>query len=160
MIALRSLTVMTWFATWFFVAGPWCVLRLTSWSFQAGWQASPWPAKALAAAFVTVLAIQIGQFVRRGRGTPAPFDPPRSLIAGGVYEHSRNPMYLLYVAVMLAEAWLFASPALVLYALGFFGLAHVYVVGIEEPGLRRRFGAPYESYCARVPRWLGLSARP
>jgi len=25
---------------------------------------------------------------------------------------------------------------------------------VEQPGLRRRFAAEYEEYCARVPRWL------
>jgi protein-S-isoprenylcysteine O-methyltransferase Ste14 len=160
LIALRTVGVMVWFAGWFFVAFPWCVLRLAGWGFAAGWQVSPWPAKALTAGLLAVLLIQIIQFVRRGRGTPAPFDPPRNLVAGGVYERSRNPMYLLYTLIILAEAWLFVSLALVAYAVAFFGLAHLFVVRVEEPGLRRRFGAPYEAYCARVPRWLGFSVPP
>jgi protein-S-isoprenylcysteine O-methyltransferase Ste14 len=28
------------------------------------------------------------------------------------------------------------------------------VVFYEEPTLRRKFGAEYEEYCRRVPRWL------
>jgi len=30
------------------------------------------------------------------------------------------------------------------------------VVWVEEPALRRQFGAKYEEYCERVPRWLPL----
>ena len=76
-----------------------------------------------------------------------------------MYARSRNPMYLLYVAFIVSEAWLFASPALLAYAAAFFGLAHLYVVRVEEPGLRRRFGEAYRRYCAEVPRWLSRSAR-
>jgi hypothetical protein len=43
---------------------------------------------------------------------------------------------------------------LVLYA-GLFWLAnHLFVIGYEEPTLRRRFGPSYEAYCAAVPRWV------
>jgi protein-S-isoprenylcysteine O-methyltransferase Ste14 len=31
---------------------------------------------------------------------------------------------------------------------------HLAVVRVEEPALRRQFGANYGAYCQRVPRWL------
>jgi protein-S-isoprenylcysteine O-methyltransferase Ste14 len=37
-------------------------------------------------------------FVRRGRGTPAPCDPPRELVIAGLYPHVRNPLYVGVVA--------------------------------------------------------------
>lgn len=158
MIAAKTLAVMVWFAAMFFVLGPWLVLLATGSGFADGWSRSPLAGKATLAFVLAILAVQVVQFVRLGRGTPAPFDPPHEFVAEGPYRWSRNPMYLLYVLIMLAEAWAFANPTLVLYAAGFFGLAHLFVVKVEEPGLRRRFGAEYEAYTARVPRWLGRCA--
>ncbi len=31
---------------------------------------------------------------------------------------------------------------------------HLFVLGYEEPRLRRQFGAPYERYFLRVSRWI------
>ncbi len=154
MIAAKTLAVMAWFAAMFFGLGPWLVLRAAGSSFALGWARSGPAAKAGLALALGVLAVQIARFVRAGRGTPAPFDPPQAFVAEGPYRWSRNPMYLLYVVVLLAEAWAFACPLLLLYAAGFFALAHLYVVKIEEPALRRRFCDAYDAYAERVKRWL------
>ena len=94
------------------------------------------------------------EFALRGRGTPAPFDPPRRLVTGALYRRVRNPMYLGFGLVILAEALLLGSLPMLGVLLGFWGLAHLFVVLYEERTLRRRFGADYEAYRAAVPRWL------
>ena len=43
-----------------------------------------------------------------------------------------------------------------LYPVALFLLAEIYLVKIEEPRLVERFGAEYEEYCRRVPRWPRL----
>src|ERR1700741_4558110 len=43
-------------------------------------------------------------FATRGRGTPAPFDPPRVLVVGGPYRYVRNPMYLGAIAALVGAA--------------------------------------------------------
>ncbi len=159
-VGLRTAAVMAWFAAMFFVAGPWLVLRAEGSDVGEGLARSSLGPRLLAIAVLGMLGWQVADFVKRGRGTPAPFDPPRSFVVEGIYAHSRNPMYLLYTLFLAAEAWLFQSGWLLVYTAGFFGLAHLYVTRIEEPGLRRRFGAPYEAYCESVPRWLrGPAAR-
>jgi protein-S-isoprenylcysteine O-methyltransferase Ste14 len=147
---------MAWFSAMFFVALPWLVLTQTGADPREAWRASGALALAVALVLVTWLIVF---FVREGRGTPAPFDPPRRFVSRGAYRWSRNPMYLGYVVVILAEALAFRSAALVAYAAVFLALAHAFVVGVEEPSLRRRFGAAYEAYCREVPRWLPLNAR-
>ncbi len=154
MIAAKTLAAMAWFAAMFFVLGPWLVLQATGSGFADGWSHSSVAGKAALGLALAALAAQVSQFVQLGRGTPAPFDPPREFVVTGPYRWSRNPMYLLYVLTMLGEAWAFASPALVLYATAFFGLAHLFVVKVEEPDLCRRFDETYAAYTARVPRWM------
>ncbi len=98
-------------------------------------------------------------FVAAGRGTPAPLDPPKHLVARGFYRFSRNPMYVAVLTVLLGEAIVLGSPALALYALAVGIAFHLFVVFYEEPTLRRLFGPAYEEYRGEVPRWLGPRGR-
>ncbi len=92
-------------------------------------------------------------FVMLGKGTPAPFDPPRRLVVRGPYRFVRNPMYLGAVLALAGAALSYKSIPLLSYA-GLFGLiTHVFVVCYEEPTLRQTFGNDYEVYCGRVGRW-------
>jgi protein-S-isoprenylcysteine O-methyltransferase Ste14 len=93
-------------------------------------------------------------FAVTGKGTPAPIDAPKSLVVAGLYHYVRNPMYLGVLSVVLGWGILTAAPVLVLYLMGLAGAFHLFVIGYEEPTLRRRFGTAYEEYCAAVPRWL------
>ena len=99
-----------------------------------------------------------GLFTVRGRGTPVPVAPPSTLVATGLYHHTRNPIYLAYVAVMVGEAVFVGSALLFVYAIAMFLLLHVMVVAHEEPVLQRRFGADYGRYQRSVPRWLAIFA--
>jgi protein-S-isoprenylcysteine O-methyltransferase Ste14 len=103
---------------------------------------------------VLLLLTCIWEFARSGRGTLAPVDPPRELVVRGLYRYVRNPMYLGVTAIVLGEALLIRSPALLLYWAIWFLLVNLLVRGYEEPGLRRRFGSSYEDYTRRVGRWL------
>jgi len=93
-------------------------------------------------------------FVVRGRGTPAPYDPPKKLVTTGLYRFVRNPMYIALVTVLIGEALFFGARSLWIYA-GFAWLAfHLRVLLFEEPRLRELFGAEYDAYRAAVPRWI------
>ena len=93
-------------------------------------------------------------FVHRGRGTPAIYDPPRELVVAGLYRYVRNPQYVGVVLVLLGEALLTGMVVL-------FGYAALMAVGYslfvryyEEPTLGRLFGEQYARYREAVPRWL------
>jgi len=58
------------------------------------------------------------------------------------------------LAVIWAEALYLASLGVALYAIAISVCAHIMVVFVEEPELRRRFGQSYAEYCREVPRWL------
>jgi len=93
-------------------------------------------------------------FAFTGRGTPAPIDPPRELVARGLYRYVRNPMYVGILTLLLGEAIYFASRPLFIYAAVIFMLFNLFVILYEEPTLRKQFGASYKNYCAIVPRWI------
>ena len=89
-----------------------------------------------------------------GRGTPAPFDPPRALVVRGPYRYVRNPMYLGAALALCGAALFYRSIPLFAYAALFLLVTHAFVVWYEEPTLARLFGADYDAYRARVGRWL------
>lgn len=93
-------------------------------------------------------------FIANGRGTPAPIDPPRELVIVGPYRFVRNPMYAAGLAALLG--WILWSPSLSLILAFFLFLlaTHLFVMLYEEPTLKRTFGAAYDDYCRRVPRWI------
>lgn len=93
-------------------------------------------------------------FAVKGRGTPAPIDPPKELLVNGLYRYVRNPMYLGIILILLGEAFLFCSLALFFYGALAFSIFHLFVVRYEEPALARKFGESYRGYCLETPRWL------
>lgn len=93
-------------------------------------------------------------FLTRGRGTPAPFDPPREFVATGPYRYVRNPMYIGGALVILGAGLVLSSPSIVLLSAGFLFFMHLIVVLHEEPVLAERFGASYGRYRTTVHRWL------
>lgn len=93
-------------------------------------------------------------FVVEGRGTPAPIDPPRTLVVNGPYRWVRNPMYVAMLAILLGEVMLSASARLLAYAAVVFAAFHLFITLYEEPKLASLFGDEYRDYTRRVPRWL------
>ena len=113
-----------------------------------------WPGVILMIAGGALGIACVVDFVVRGSGTPAPFDPPKKFVAAGPYRRVRNPMYIGGVGLLAGFGFYHRSPAILLLAAIFFVLSHVFVTRVEEPGLRKKFGAAYEEYLKTVPRWL------
>jgi protein-S-isoprenylcysteine O-methyltransferase Ste14 len=93
-------------------------------------------------------------FVNVGRGTPAPFDAPRTLVPSGPYRWVRNPMYLGCFVALAGFGFWHRSIAMVLFVIPLTLMIHLFVILYEEPTLTRRFGAEYAGYRARVRRWI------
>ena len=114
----------------------------------------PQVAGIIATACGTALALWcILNFAIIGRGTPAPFDPPRRLVVRGPYRFVRNPMYLGASLAIAGAALYYQTAALLAYVGVFLLLMHMVVVSYEEPTLRQSFGEEYEAYCRQVRRW-------
>ncbi|HEV7785290.1 MAG TPA: isoprenylcysteine carboxylmethyltransferase family protein [Thermoanaerobaculia bacterium] len=106
------------------------------------------------AAGLGLICTTVWQFATRGRGTLAPWDPPRHLVVAGVYRYVRNPMISGVVLVLLGEALVLRSGAVLAWMAVFFTINAIYIPLLEERGLERRFGGEYRDYKAHVPRWL------
>jgi protein-S-isoprenylcysteine O-methyltransferase Ste14 len=101
-----------------------------------------------------VLALScVFTFAVVGRGTPAPFDPPRRLVVRGPYRFVRNPMYVGAALALAGAALFYQSLALLAYVGVFWLVTHLFVIAYEEPTLRRMFGREYEAYCESTGRW-------
>lgn len=108
-----------------------------------------------------VVATRAGAvLVRLGEGSIGPWHPTHRLVDVGIYDRVRNPMLLGIFSILLGEALVLASPAVFVWFVLFVAGNLVYVPLVEEPALRRRFGATYDLYCQRVPRWLPRLRRP
>src|SRR5438105_5364623 len=75
-----------------------------------------WPALVVIAAGAALYLWCLWLFARVGRGTPGPWDAPRRFVAEGPYRWVRNPIYIAALLVVVGEAWLFLSLALLVYA--------------------------------------------
>ena len=96
----------------------------------------------------------VWEFYVAGRGTLAPWDPPQHLVTTGPYRFSRNPMYIGVVTILVGWCVLWASRTLTIYTILFLCGFHIRVLLFEEPWALGKFGAQWQAYRARVPRWL------
>jgi protein-S-isoprenylcysteine O-methyltransferase Ste14 len=145
----------------FFALAPGTVAGLIPW-WLTGWRlAAPFThwlslrvlGVALVVAGAAVLVQAFVRFVVEGLGTPAPVAPPERLVVGGLYRYVRNPMYVAVVIVLIGQSLLLWRPVLALYAAVAWATTAVFVLGYEQPTLRRQFGARYDAYCRAVPAW-------
>jgi protein-S-isoprenylcysteine O-methyltransferase Ste14 len=130
---------------------------LTAWRADPGsfgWPLLRWVGAVLIALSIPIELDFLVRFVSKGHGTPVPVAPPSRLVTSGSFRFVRNPAYLAAVAVLVGQGLWFGSGSVLAYALGMAVAFHLFVVGHEEPTLRRKFGADYDAYCRRVSRWI------
>lgn len=75
------------------------------------------------------------------------------LVTRGFFNHSRNPLYVGNLLILFGLLIIWNAPIAYIIGVPFFVLGYVAIVAAEEAFLRRKFGAEYDAYAARVPRW-------
>ena len=108
----------------------------------------------LIVAGLPMLLDSFARFAIQGLGTPAPVLPTKHLVVSGLYRYVRNPMYVGVVATVLGQGLLFGSVRLLSYGVVLWLTFHIFVLGYEEPKLRKTFGEEYVRFCSAVPRWM------
>jgi protein-S-isoprenylcysteine O-methyltransferase Ste14 len=149
-------------STLFFLIAPVTVGFVVPW-WIAGWRVAapflgePW-LRATGIVIVGTGAVPLiesfARFALVGLGTPAPIAPTRHLVVTGFYRYTRNPMYVGVLAIILGNGLVLGNPTVLGYGLIVAVAFNLFVLGYEEPTLRRQFGAEYAEFCAHVPRWL------
>ncbi len=93
---------------------------------------------------------------RRAGTTTSPFKPfaTSSLVTGGVYRYTRNPMYVGLALMLVGWAAFLASPFALVFLPAFASYLNRFQISPEERALASRFGAEYSAYRMRVRRWL------
>lgn len=107
----------------------------------------------LLAGLVLFLACVL-RFAKQGRGTLAPWDPPRRLVIDGPYRFVRNPMISGVILVLFGEALILHSIPHAIWGAIFVAVNLTYIPLLEEPQLEARFGDDYRSYKKHVGRLL------
>jgi len=139
-----------------FVVGvvPWWISHWQMHSPFSGFAALRVVGVLLIATGTIVLLESFWRFAVQGIGTPAPVFPTKHLVVRGFYRYVRNPMYVAVVSMILGQGLLFGNICVLAYGVCGWLVTHLFVLGYEEPTLRRSFGAEYEEFCAHVPRWI------
>ena len=100
---------------------------------------------------LSILVVTIKSFHTYGKGTLAPWNPPKKLVITGLYKHMRHPMIGGVILVLIGESIIFQSLYHFMFVLLFIIGNVVYLNMIEEPQLIKRFGEQYIEYQQNVP---------
>jgi protein-S-isoprenylcysteine O-methyltransferase Ste14 len=142
----------------FFVLAPGSTAGLVPW-LLTGWRHGDHVGVldvAGALVFLAGLVVAVAafvQFVREGRGTPAPVAPTRELVVGGLYRYVRNPMYVAVASMIAGQALIFRSVPVLIWLAMFLAAVVSFVTWYEEPTLRRTYGESFDRYRQAVPGW-------
>jgi protein-S-isoprenylcysteine O-methyltransferase Ste14 len=119
---------------------------------------------AFARAAVSLILVAAGVFIalaavasfRRARTTVNPMKPNStfSLVTGGIYGVSRNPMYLGFLLVLLGWAAFLSNALAFLVVPAFVLYMNRFQITPEERSLSAKFDAEFSAYRAKVRRWL------
>ena len=118
----------------------------------------PWAGGALAALGIGVSVADKRRF-HKAETNVYTFEEPDRLVTDGLYQVSRNPMYLGLVLAGFRAALASATVAALILAAVFALIVRYWYIAYEEAVMRGRFGADYEAYCRRVRRWFSLRGR-
>lgn len=112
-------------------------------------------AYALIAAGISLDLVSILAFLR-ARTTVTPLAPEKasSLVVGGLYRFSRNPMYLGLLFILSGAAVWFGVLANLAVIIGFVAYITAFQIKPEEERLSEIFGQEYRDYQRQVRRWL------
>lgn len=108
-------------------------------------------AVALSGQVLRALVIGLEYIKRGGRDKKITAD---RLVQGGIFAHSRNPLYLGNILILIGLGIIYNSIWVYIFGFGFFIFGYLAIVMAEEAFLKDKFGVEYETYCKRVPRFI------
>ena len=86
-------------------------------------------------------------------GVPVEKETSQSLVTSGLYQYSRNPIYVGIMAFLIGICIFVPGPLPLLAAIATFFLKGN-TIRQEEAFLKGAFGDQYDAYCSQVRRWI------
>jgi protein-S-isoprenylcysteine O-methyltransferase Ste14 len=110
----------------------------------------------LCSVIALLFAVSAFRSFRKARTTISPVNPQNasSIVTGGVYRYTRNPMYVGLTALLIGWAAILAAPWTLLGPFGFALFTDRFQIVPEERILSSKFGRAYDDYRKQVRRWL------
>lgn len=107
-------------------------------------------------AIAVIVAVAAKWQFRKFGTTTNPSTPSKAttLVTAGIYDYSRNPMYLALLLILLAWGLWLGNAFNTLLAAGFVGYMNKFQIVPEEKALASNFGKSYQHYCILVRRWF------
>ncbi|MGD0708559.1 MAG: isoprenylcysteine carboxylmethyltransferase family protein [Anaerolineaceae bacterium] len=91
---------------------------------------------------------------RKAGTTVKPFEDSSALVTNGVYQFTRNPMYLGFVFILIGLAVLLGSLTPYLVSIAFAVLVDRMFIAVEERMLAEKFSLDWKIYKLSTRRWL------
>ena len=104
---------------------------------------------------VSIIVISVIQFLIK-KTTTDPLNPNKAskLVTNGIYNFTRNPMYLGMLLFLLAYGLNLGNAFNTLVAAGFVSYMNHFQIKPEEEALKKIFGQEYNIYCKLTRRWF------
>ena len=123
------------------------------WPMQA--RPGGWMLLGVALVVLGVSLLVWAKVVFRAKRTPLePWKATKAIVSDGPFAWSRNPVYIGFAIIQVGIGVWSDELAVVALVIVPVVMTALLIVPREEAYLRRKFGAEYEGYCARVRRWL------
>ena len=109
---------------------------------------------------VAILGIFLSEALRlwsvgyAGSATRTRGDSVPQLVHAGPYRHVRNPLYVANIVMYTSAGVVFGFSGLSVLIFLFSAVEYIFIVAFEEETLLMTFGADYENFCEKVPRWF------
>lgn len=118
------------------------------------------PGREIVAIALVLVAAAVGiaglRAFHRARTTANPLRPEKAsaLVTGGIYRHTRNPMYVALAIALLGWAVWLGHALATFGVVAFVGWMDRLQIPPEERALRALFGDEFGRYCSEVRRWF------
>ena len=105
---------------------------------------------------ISVIFLATRQFkVSKTTVNPLKPEAASSLVTSGIFNRTRNPMYLGLTSLLISFSIYFSSVfGIIIYLPLFVSYITIFQIIPEEDAMNKLFSNDYKSYCLKVRRWI------
>ena len=103
-----------------------------------------------------IIFVKASRAIKKHKTTIFPDGVPSFLVEEGIFQLSRNPIYLAMIIVMIGISIVCQNIAGFVFPVIFYSWINKRWIFEEERNLKKAFGKKYLDYCTKVPRWFLL----